>query len=113
MIQAIPYITHEFASTPDLGWYGSAYLLTACAFQPLFGRVFMIFSVKKAYLIAVFLFEVGSLLCGVAPNSITLIVGRAIAGLGSAGILTGSFVVVGAAVPLRSRPIFMAVVGTM
>lgn len=73
----------------------------------------MIFSVKKAYLIAVFLFEVGSLLCGVAPNSITLIVGRAIAGLGSAGILTGSFVVVGAAVPLQSRPIFMAVVGTM
>ncbi len=111
--QAIPYITHEFHSTPDIGWYGSAYLLTACAFQPLFGRVFMLFSVKKAYLTALFLFEIGSLLCGVAPNSITLIVGRAIAGLGSAGILTGSFVVVGAAVPLQSRPIFMAVVGLM
>ena len=111
--QAIPYITHEFKSTPDIGWYGSAYLLTACAFQPLFGRIFMLFSVKKAYLIALFLFEIGSLLCGVAPNSITLIIGRAIAGLGSAGILTGSFVVVGAAVPLQSRPIFMAVVGTM
>ncbi|KAK3301020.1 major facilitator superfamily domain-containing protein [Chaetomium fimeti] len=110
---AIPYITHEFQSTPDIGWYGSAYLLTACAFQPLFGRIFMLFSIKKAYLAAMFLFEIGSLLCGVASNSITLIVGRAIAGLGSAGILTGSFVVVAAAIPLRSRPIFMAVVGTM
>jgi MFS family permease len=73
----------------------------------------MLFSVKKAYLLALFLFEVGSLLCGVAPNSITLIIGRAIAGLGSAGILTGSFVVVVEAVPLHTRPIFMAIVGTM
>ncbi|KAL2178809.1 major facilitator superfamily domain-containing protein, partial [Thermothelomyces heterothallicus CBS 202.75] len=103
----------EFRSTPDIGWYGSAYLLTACAFQPMFGRVFTLFSVKKAYLTAMFLFELGSLLCGVAPSSIVLIVGRAIAGLGSAGILTGSFVVVGTAVPLQSRPILMAVVGTM
>lgn len=79
----------------------------------MFGRVFMLLSVKKAYLLALFLFEVGSLLCGVAPNSITLIIGRAIAGFGSAGLLTGSFVVVGSAIPLQSRPIFMAVVGTM
>ncbi|KAL2161420.1 hypothetical protein VTH06DRAFT_7981 [Thermothelomyces fergusii] len=110
---AIPYITHEFQSTPDIGWYGSAYMLTACAFQPIFGRIFTLFSVKKAYLAAMFLFELGSLLCGIAPNSAVLIVGRAIAGLGSAGILTGSFVIAGTAVPLQSRPILTAVVGTM
>ncbi|KAK4252241.1 major facilitator superfamily domain-containing protein [Corynascus novoguineensis] len=110
---AIPYVTHEFQSTPDIGWYGSAYLLTACAFQPMFGRVFTLFSVKEAYLTAMSLFEIGSLLCGAAPNSIVLIVGRAIAGLGSAGILTGSFVIVGTAAPLQSRPMLMAVVGTM
>jgi MFS family permease len=79
----------------------------------MFGRVFTLFSVKKAYLTALFLFEIGSLLCGVSRNSITLIIGRAIAGFGSAGILTGSFVVVGTAVPLQSRPMYMAVVGTM
>jgi MFS family permease len=79
----------------------------------MFGRVFTLFSVKKAYLTALLLFEIGSLLCGVSRNSITLIIGRAIAGFGSAGILTGSFVVVGTAVPLQSRPMYMAVVGTM
>jgi MFS family permease len=78
-----------------------------------FGRIFTLFSVKWAYLIALALFEIGSLICGVAPNSITLIVGRAIAGFGSAGILTGSFVVVAEAVPLQSRPLYMAVVGLM
>ncbi|KAK1993353.1 major facilitator superfamily transporter [Colletotrichum falcatum] len=110
---AIPYITSEFESTAEIGWYGSAYLLTACAFQPVFGRVFMLFSVKWSYLLAMFMFLVGSLICGLAPNSVALIVGRAVAGFGSAGILTGSFVVVAMAVPLRRRPVYTAIVGLM
>jgi len=73
----------------------------------------MLFSVKWSYLWAMFLFEFGSLLCGVAPNSMTLIIGRAIAGYGCAGVLTGSFVVVTTAVPLQLRPVFMGVVGVM
>lgn len=59
------------------------------------------------------MFEIGSLVCGVAPNSVALIIGRALAGLGSAGILTGSFVVVAHTVPLAKRPLFTAVVGLM
>lgn len=42
-----------------------------------------------------------------------LIIGRAIAGVGSAGILTGAFVVVANAVPLRQRPVFASFVGLM
>ncbi|KAK0673349.1 major facilitator superfamily domain-containing protein [Cercophora samala] len=110
---AIPNITEEFKSTPDIGWYGSAYMLTACAFQPMFGRIYTIFSVKVSYLVAMFLFELGSLLCGVSQTSMTLIIGRAIAGLGCAGILTGSFVVVSTAIPLHLRPVFIAIVGLM
>ncbi len=58
-------------------------------------------------------FELGSLICGVAPNSIVLIVGRAIAGFGSAGIVTGSFVVVAHSVPLQKRPAYTGMVGVM
>lgn len=68
---------------------------------------------KWAYLTSLSMFELGSLICGVAPNSVALIIGRAIQGLGSAGILTGSFVVVSHAVPLHKRPILTAVVGLM
>ncbi|KAM0151564.1 hypothetical protein ACHAPG_008151 [Botrytis cinerea] len=110
---AIPYISGEFKSYADVGWYGSAYLLTACAFQPMYGRIFTIFSIKWSYLGANALFEIGSLICGVAPNSLTLIIGRAIAGVGSAGILTGSFVVVAHSVPIQRRPVFTAAVGLM
>ncbi|KAF7857944.1 hypothetical protein EAF04_009301 [Stromatinia cepivora] len=110
---AIPYISREFQSYADVGWYGSAYLLTACAFQPFYGKIFTSFSIKWSYLAANMTFEIGSLICGIAPNSLTLIIGRAIAGVGSAGILTGSFVVVAHSVPMHKRPVFTAAVGLM
>ncbi|KAI1488012.1 major facilitator superfamily domain-containing protein [Biscogniauxia mediterranea] len=110
---SIPFITGEFKSTADIGWYGSSYLLTACAFQPIFGRVFTLFDVKWSYLLSMLVFELGSILSGWAPSSAFLIIGRAIAGFGSAGILTGSFVIVATAVPLTARPIYTAVVGLM
>jgi hypothetical protein len=110
-VKAIPFITNEFNSPEDIGWYGSSYLLTASAFQPLYGRIFTLFNMKWSYLVSLGLFLVGSLICGIAPNSITLIIGRSIAGLGSAGILTGSFVVVSHVMPLRKRPVWTAIVG--
>lgn len=110
---AIPRITNEFHSSNDVGWYGSAYLVTASALQPIYGRIFTMFNIKWSFLCALGIFELGSLICGVAPNSVALIMGRAIAGWGSAGILTGSFVVVAHAVPLQRRPVFSAAVGLM
>lgn len=62
---------------------------------------------------AIGIFEVGSLVCGVAPNSVALIVGRAIAGLGSAGIFAGALVIVAYTVPLVKRPIYTGVIGAM
>lgn len=42
---AIPKITDEFKSIRDIGWYGSAYLLTGTVFQPTYGKIYTIFSV--------------------------------------------------------------------
>ena len=72
---AIPYITDQFKNLNDVGWYGSVYLLTTCAFQLLYGKLYRFFSIKAVFLIGLFVFEVGSLICGVAPSSIALIVG--------------------------------------
>ncbi|EED19047.1 conserved hypothetical protein [Talaromyces stipitatus ATCC 10500] len=110
---AIPAITNEFGSTSAVGWYGSSYLVTACALQPTYGRIYTLFDVKWTFLHSVAVFEIGSLVCAVAPNSTTLIIGRAIAGWGSAGILTGAFVVIAFAVPLHKRPIYTAAIGMM
>lgn len=88
--QAIPQITDEFNSLTDVGWYGSAYLLTCCSFQLLFGKLYTFFSVKLVLLMSVLLFEVGSVVCGAAPSSAAFIVGRAICGVSAAGIFAGT-----------------------
>ncbi|KAJ7506284.1 MFS transporter [Mycena galericulata] len=86
---AIPKITDQFKSLDDVGWYGSAYIG------------------------AITIFELGSLICGVAPNSNALIIGRAIAGLGSTGILDGALIIVANTVPLRKRPIYTGIIAAM
>lgn len=53
------------------------------------------------YLAALFLFELGSLICGVAPSSTALIVGGAIAGKGGGGVTNGSLLVIVYSVPSR------------
>ncbi|KAL8649061.1 MAG: hypothetical protein Q9226_005735 [Calogaya cf. arnoldii] len=78
---ATPRITDHFKKLEDVGWYGSAYLLTICAFQLAFGKCYSIFSIKAVFLTAIGIFELGSLICGVAPSSNALIIGRAIAGM--------------------------------
>ncbi|EDN97547.1 hypothetical protein SS1G_12398 [Sclerotinia sclerotiorum 1980 UF-70] len=85
----IPNISTEFNSLPDVAWYDSAYLLTITAFQPTF---------------------VGSVVCAAAPNSKSFIVGRAIAGLGAAGMLQGALAVIGQVVELSQRSFYMGVV---
>ncbi|KAK1977205.1 major facilitator superfamily transporter [Colletotrichum cereale] len=110
---AIPRITDELNSLNDVGWYGSAYLLTTASTQLLFGKLYSFFSIKRIYLIAIGIFELGSLVCGVAPNSIVLIIGRAIAGLGSAGIYAGALIILAHSVPLEKRPIYTGIVSSM
>lgn len=105
----------------DVGWYGSAYMLTNCAFQLLFGKLYTFFSIKMTFILSVLIFAVGSAICGAAPNSVVFIVGRAVAGLASAGIMAGT-VRVTSPVPVecgsasgrrsslrRSEPCFQAV----
>ena len=86
---AIPVISKEFRSLQDVGWYVSSYLLTNCSFQLLYGKLYTLFAVKPIFVLAMVVFEIGSLLCAVAPNSTVFILGRAIAGLGSAGVFSG------------------------
>ncbi|KXJ89664.1 major facilitator superfamily domain-containing protein [Microdochium bolleyi] len=108
---ALGAITAEYGTVKDIGWYGSAYLLTSTAMQPLYGTVYRHFDIKYSYLGAVGLFELGSLVCGVAPTSTAFIVGRAVAGMGSAGLFSGAIVILSYTVPLRKRPAFFGLFG--
>lgn len=110
---AIPKITDQFNSLQDVGWYGSSYLLTTCCVTLIFGKLYTFYSIKWIYLIALSIFEVGSLVCAVTPTSVGLICGRAIAGLGAAGLFSGSILIITQSVPLVKRPMYTGLVGSM
>lgn len=134
---AVPKITDEFHSIADIGWYGSAFLLPGCSFTLVFGRLYQLYPIKTVYLyvtsspiaffllvihlicllistrICVTIFEIGSAVCGAAPNSGALIAGRTVAGLGSAGLFSGTVIILVHTIPLRKRPIFQAGFGAI
>lgn len=110
---AIPRITDQFKALEDVAWYGSAYLLTTASFQLLYGKFYQLLSIKWTYLAAIAIFELGSLICGVAPTSVALIIGRAIAGLGYAGIFSGALIIIAHSVPLQQRPVYTGIIGAM
>ncbi|KAI1874082.1 uncharacterized protein JN550_002661 [Neoarthrinium moseri] len=110
---AIPMITTEFNSMADAGWYGSAFFLTMATFMSAWGKGYKYFSMKLAYILAVVIFEVGRLVCALAPNSIALICGRAIQGIGAAGTMTGGYTITAFVTPPHTQPIIIGLIGSV
>ncbi|KAJ5286817.1 hypothetical protein N7478_002503 [Penicillium angulare] len=110
---ATPKITDDFHSINDIGWYGSAYMLTSSASQLVYGRIYTIYPAKWVFLISILVFEIGSAVCGAAPSSVALIIGRAVAGLGTGGIAAGLVLIIVLTVPLEQRPIFQGLNGAV
>ncbi|KAH8690387.1 major facilitator superfamily domain-containing protein [Phaeosphaeriaceae sp. PMI808] len=110
---AIPKITSRFRSLNDVGWYSSAYFLCSASFQLFFGKLYSCLNIKWVFLGALFIFEVGSAICGAAPNSVALIVGRAIAGLGASGLFSGAMIIVAFTITPKARPTYLGIIGGM
>ncbi|KAJ0351106.1 hypothetical protein COL26b_001577 [Colletotrichum chrysophilum] len=110
---AIPTITTEFKSLGDVAWYGTSFPLATCCFQLMFGKLFAELRVTWVFLAALGIFEVGSIVCGAAPNSLALIIGRAISGIGCAGMLSGVSIIIALSFPVQKRPIYTGMIGGM
>lgn len=78
------------------------------AFRPAFGYMFTEFSIKKVYMAAILMFEIGSIVCATARDSITLIVGRLIAGAGGGGLYVGTFTLMGFGTDKETTVLYLA-----
>ncbi|EAW16712.1 MDR family MFS transporter [Aspergillus fischeri NRRL 181] len=107
---AIPNITSDFKSLNDIGWYGSSYLIAQMALLPTCGRLYAFYNIKWVYCISLAVFEIGSIIAAVAPNSMTLIIGRAISGLGAAGLVSGTTTILSYCVSLKKQAMLSPIV---
>ncbi|KAJ6630347.1 MFS general substrate transporter [Mycena sp. CBHHK59/15] len=87
-------------------WVGTSYLLSLCAFTPLYGRLANIIGRRASVLLAGVLFCGGTILCGFANTMTQLILFRGIAGIGGGGMTVVGSVIMSDSVPLKSRGLY-------
>ena len=83
-----------------------------CSTQPIAGKIYTLFPKRSVYLVYVAIFEIGSLICALAPTSGALVGGRAVAGLGASGIFAGGLVIVTTVIPLYKRAIWQGIINS-
>lgn len=96
-------VGNKFNAYEKIGWITSGYLLTMAVFAATWGKMSIIFGRKWSLLLAIFLFEAGSLMCALANNMNVLIGGRVLAGVGGGGIQTLVFIVASEIVSIDKR----------
>lgn len=100
---AVPTAVGELGGISHYSWILSAYLLTSTATVPLFGKLADLFGRKRTYQGALFLFLLGSALCGFAQTFPQLVIFRAIQGLGAGGVMPVAVTLVGDIYTLEER----------
>src|SRR5262245_10107168 len=100
---ALPTIGRRLGDAENLAWVVTAYLVAATAVTPLFGKLSDIYGRRAIMLISVGIFIAGSIACALAPTMLTLILARALQGVGGGGILPLAQTVIADMVVPRER----------
>lgn len=100
---ALPKIASDLHGLSKYSWVATSYLLTSAVVTPLYGKISDMFGRKRIFQIAISIFLIGSVLCGISQNMNELIIARGIQGLGAGGLMTLVLTIVGDVVPPRQR----------
>ncbi len=100
---ALPTIGRHFADLGDLSWVVTAYLLTATAVTPLYGKLSDIHGRRGWMLTAIVVFVLGSLACALAPSMTVLVFARALQGAGGGGLMALAQTIIADIVSPRER----------
>jgi MFS family permease len=87
-----------------MSWVVTANLLCATAATPLYGKLSDIHGRRAMMLIAIGVYAAGSLACALAPSMLTLILARALQGLGGGGLMPLVQTIIGDVASPRDRP---------
>ena len=110
---ALPTIGRVFHDVENLSWVVTAYLLTATASTPLYGKLSDIYGRRTVMLAAIAIFMAGSVICSLAPNMWTLILGRAVQGLGGGGLMSMAQTIIADIVTPRERGRYQGYIGAV
>ena len=110
---ALPTIGRDFHDFEMLPWVVTAFLLTSTVVSPLYGKLSDVYGRRAMMLASIGIFIAGSVACAVAPDMITLILGRGLQGIGGGGILPLAQSILADAVAPRERGRYQAYMGSV
>lgn len=101
---SLPKIMSSFAvGLSTIQWVITAYMLSMAVMLPTSGWLADKFGYKKVYFWGLFLFTIGSMLCGLSNDENTLIISRVIQGLGAGIVQPLGMAIITREFPIRQR----------
>ncbi|KAL2839013.1 major facilitator superfamily domain-containing protein [Aspergillus pseudodeflectus] len=100
---AVPFIASHFNELDELNWIVTAFTLTSTALIPTFGQLADVFGRHATLQLATFLMLIGSVLCAATQSWGMLLLGRALQGTSSAGLMTNIMIILADNVTLEEN----------
>ncbi|WP_127781834.1 MDR family MFS transporter [Rhodococcus sp. X156] len=100
---AVRTIADDLQGYSVLAWVTTAYLVTSTITTPLYGKLSDLHGRKPFFMLAITIFVVGSMLCGIATSMYELAAFRAVQGVGAGGLMSMALAIIGDIVPPRER----------
>lgn len=88
---ALPTIVEKLGGVGQSAWVFTIYLLSSTSILPIAGKLSDLYGRKRFFLLGLFVFLLGSTLCGLADSVSQLIVFRGIQGLGAGILMPNTF----------------------
>lgn len=110
---ALPSIAAHFQSSSAYTWIGSSYILANTATVPAWGKLSDIWGRKPLLLVATVIFFGGSLICAIGETIALFLFGRAVQGLGAAGLITLVNICVSDLFSLRDRGLYFGLLSVV
>ncbi|KAF9238263.1 major facilitator superfamily domain-containing protein [Melanogaster broomeanus] len=99
----LPSITSEFKESNQASWLGTSYILSACTFTPLYGRLCTVVGRGVACQTALLAMATGTFLSSISGGMVHLTIARFLAGIGGGAISLLSLIVAADLYSIRDR----------
>jgi EmrB/QacA subfamily drug resistance transporter len=100
---ALPTIGRDLGDLEHLPWIVTVYLLTSTAVTPLYGKLADTYGRRIVLLVGIAIFLLGSVACALAPTMMTLVLARALQGIGGGGLIATGQTIIADLVPPKER----------
>ena len=110
---SLPRIIGDLGGMDIFAWVTTAYMLSSTTIVPIAGKLADIFGRRVVYVSGIFIFILGSTLCGLSNSMTQLIICRGLQGIGGGIMMPMAMIIIGDLFPPEKRGKWQGVMGAV